>query len=140
MTPNQINAIRESWANVVPLGTEAGALFYTRLFEIDPSLRDLFQSTDFDAQNRKLIDVLSLAVSHLDDPEALVPALTELGARHDGYGVTPTHYDLVGQALLDTLQSALGDTWSDDLRDAWATLYGFVSAHMIAGGTARRAA
>ncbi len=140
MTPNQITAIRESWANVVPLGTKAGALFYTRLFEIDPSLRDLFQATDFDAQNRKLIDVLALAISHLDDPEALIPALTELGERHDGYGVTPAHYDLVGQALLDTLQSALADTWSDDLRDAWAALYGFVSTHMIAGGSARRAA
>ena len=44
----------------------------------------------------------------LDRPAALEPVLLQLGVRHAGYGVQPAHYDTVGAALLDTLQTGLG--------------------------------
>ena len=45
MTPQQIDLVPNSWALVVPLQTEVAALFYGRLFHLDPSLRPLFQQT-----------------------------------------------------------------------------------------------
>ena len=43
------------------------------------------------------------------------------------------HYDIVGQALLATLESALGDAWTPPVKEAWTTVYGVVSATMIKG-------
>jgi hemoglobin-like flavoprotein len=37
----------------------------------------------------------------------------DLGKRHVKYGVLPAHYDVVGQALLATLESGLGAEWTE---------------------------
>src|SRR6478672_5468011 len=41
MTPKQIVLVQES-AKMLPAADVAAALFYGRLFELDPSLRDMF--------------------------------------------------------------------------------------------------
>ena len=38
-------------------------------------------------QGLKLMQMISLAVSKLGEPEVLMPALQNLGRRHAGYGV-----------------------------------------------------
>lgn len=43
MTPENQALVRDSFAKVVPIAPRAAALFYDRLFELDPSLRPLFQ-------------------------------------------------------------------------------------------------
>jgi hemoglobin-like flavoprotein len=53
----------------------------------------------------------------------LLPALEQLGVRHARYGVLPEHYPLVGQALLGTLEQALGAAFTREVRDAWVTVY-----------------
>ena len=52
MTPQQIALVRESFAKVVPISEEAAALFYDRLFAIDPSTRPLFNG-DMKSQGAK---------------------------------------------------------------------------------------
>ena len=76
---------------------------------------------------------VGVAVAGLQDLEKLVPVLEGLGARHKPYGVLAEHYDIVGQALLATLGSALGDAWTPPVKEAWTTVYGVVSATMIKG-------
>ena len=44
-----------------------------------------------------------------------------LGKRHVPYGVLPAHYDVVGQALLATLEGGLGAEWNDQVRRAPCT-------------------
>ena len=41
-----------------------------------------------------------------------------LGKRHVKYGVLPAHYDVVGQALLATLESGLGAEWTEQASQA----------------------
>lgn len=68
------------------------------------------------------------------DMDPVTVALTELGARHVNYGVVPAHYAIVGQALLYTLEAALGKTWKRPfVRKGWTAVYSFVSTAMIAG-------
>lgn len=107
MTPNQIQLIRETFALVAEQPDVAAAAFYQRLFEIDPSLRPLFQS-NLEQQGRKLMQMLSAAVRLLDHPESLIPVLENLGRRHTDYGVRDEHYDTVGEALLDTTRGRIG--------------------------------
>lgn len=59
----------------------------------------------------------------LDRLDTLRPALERLGRRHLDYGVEDRHYDLVGAALLWTLDRGLGEAFTGPVRDAWATAY-----------------
>lgn len=50
------------------------------------------------------------------DIRARAPPTQALGKRHVPYGVLPAHYDVVGQALLATLEGGLGAEWNDQAR------------------------
>jgi hemoglobin-like flavoprotein len=124
--------VQTSFAQVRPIADAAAALFYRRLFELDPTLRPLFKG-DLKEQGRKLMEMLTLAVKGLDRPEALLPALTLLGRRHAGYGVKEHDYETVGEALLWTLEQGLGPSFTPEVREAWTALYGFVADTMRNG-------
>ena len=61
MTPQQIALVRSSFAEVSPIADSAAKLFYSRLFELDPSLRPLFRNS-LDAQGSKLMNMIAGAV------------------------------------------------------------------------------
>lgn len=123
MDPSTVSLVQSSWAKVVPIAETAGKLFYTNLFEADPSLQALFRG-DMDQQAAKLMQMISAAVGKLDDLAVLVPILEQLGQRHVGYGVLPAHYDTVGAALLKTLEQGLGPDFTPEVQSAWTTVYG----------------
>jgi hemoglobin-like flavoprotein len=140
MTPNQQELVRSTWAQVVPIADTAASLFYERLFTLDPSLRRLFRRTDMEAQRRNLVQTLAVVVKGIDDLERLLPAVQALGRRHAGYGVRPSHYATVGQALLDTLAAGLGEAFTPSAHEAWAEAYGILAGAMIAAGDEAKAA
>jgi hemoglobin-like flavoprotein len=130
MTPFQKKLIRATWSEVLPLGDQATVLFYRRLFEIDPSARALFRDTDMVQQRKKLLHVLGVAVSSLDNLGALTKTVEDLGRRHAGYGVKDAHYDSVGAALLWTLEQGLGQAWTPDVALAWTEIYTLLAGVM----------
>lgn len=138
MTPIQIKAVTDSFATVRANPELATDIFYSQLFARAPQLRPMFPE-DLTAQKAKLFTALKLAVSALDKPEALLPVLAELGAKHAGYGVQADHYSDVGFALIDTLAVALGDGFTPAHEEAWTAAYSFIAEAMQAGA-ARRAA
>ena len=131
MTPEQIELVQSSWENVKPISDQAAELFYGRLFELDPEVRALFKG-DMREQGRKLMTMITLAVSGLSRLDEIVPAVQELGRRHVGYGVADAHYDTVGAALLWTLEQGLGDAFTADTRAAWSETYGLLATTMKA--------
>ena len=82
-----------------------------------------------------VVRMLDAAVNMLGPDLDLVASVLEgLGARHVAYGVIPDHYPIVGQALLATLEAALGkDGWTEDVKMGWTTIFSFVSSTMIKG-------
>jgi hemoglobin-like flavoprotein len=132
MNPQQIAAVRNTFALLVPQADHVARLFYARLFELDPQLRPLFKA-DMTEQRGKLMSMLAAGVSGLDRLDTLGPVLQQLGARHATYGVRDAHYGSVGAALLDTLARGLGDTFTADTRDAWAEAYTLIAGTMQAG-------
>jgi hemoglobin-like flavoprotein len=130
MIPAQKQTIRATWAQVVPIADQAAVLFYQRLFQIDPTTRPLFDLTDMAQQRKKLLQVLGVAVSSLDNLGALVKTVEDLGRRHAGYGVKDQHYDSVGAALLWTLEQGLGKAWTPEAATAWTEVYKLLSGIM----------
>lgn len=129
MTPQQISLVKSTWAQVVPIQDTAAALFYGKLFELDPKLKPLFKG-DIKAQGHKLMTMLNTAVRGLDHLDALVPAVKDLGRRHVGYGVTAEHYGTVALALLWTLEQGLGAGFTPDVRNAWTEAYMVLASTM----------
>ena len=131
MTPEQVGLIKESWAQVLPISDKAAELFYGKLFELDPDIKPLFKG-DMEEQGKKLMKMINTAVNGLDRLDEIVPAVQQLGARHIAYGVKDEHYDTVGSALLWTLGAGLGDAFTEDTKEAWATVYGVLADTMKA--------
>jgi hemoglobin-like flavoprotein len=129
MTSTQKVLVQESFAAVMPIADDAAALFYRRLFELDPSLQRMFKG-DMTEQRRKLMQMLTAAVKGLDRLDQLVPVVEDLGRRHVGYGVADAHYDTVGAALLWTLEKGLGNAFTPEVKDAWIAVYGLLAGTM----------
>jgi hemoglobin-like flavoprotein len=132
MTSEQKSLVQESWTHVAPIAATAAALFYDRLFRLDPSLRSLFSATDMKEQGRKLMQMLAVAVKGLDNLDQLVPAVQALGRRHVTYGVRDEHYATVGEALLWTLEKGLRDRFTAAVREAWTQAYHTLASVMQA--------
>lgn len=122
MNAREILLVRSSFQKLAPIAEQAAALFYARLFELDPALRPLFRG-DMREQGRKLMQMIALAVGALDRLDTILPAVRQLGARHTDYGVRDEHYATVGAALLWTLEKGLGAEFTPELRDAWTKTY-----------------
>jgi hemoglobin-like flavoprotein len=129
MTPAQTALVEDSFRHVAPIAEPAAAIFYERLFALDPSLRPMFAG-DLASQQRKLMAAISFVVTHLRRPDVLVPAVAALGRRHAGFGVEPHHYATVGQALLETLAEGLGAAFTPNVRAAWTAAYALLAALM----------
>jgi hemoglobin-like flavoprotein len=132
LTANDIMLVRASFARVLPIKNAAADLFYDRLFEVAPGLRRMFPA-DLHQQKQKLMAMLATAVGGLTDLEALVPKVKALGARHVGYGARAADYNVVGEALLWTLERGLGEDFTPEVRAAWTKVYGVLAATMEAG-------
>ena len=132
MTSQEISLIKSSFQKVAPIADQAAALFYARLFELDPSLRELFHG-DMAGQGRKLMQMIGLAVNGLDRLDTLAPAVRQLGMRHAVYHVKENHYETVGAALLWTLEKALGPDFTLETRIAWGKTYWLLAETMRAG-------
>jgi hemoglobin-like flavoprotein len=87
MTPEQKALVKSTWNMVVPIADTAAQLFYGKLFEVDPSTRPMFKSTDMPEQRKKLMQALATVIGGLDNLAPLIPVLQTLGttirsARH----------------------------------------------------------
>lgn len=133
MNAQHLQLVRQSFAHLAPMADRAATLFYQNLFSSHPELRPLFRG-DLQAQGLKLMQMIGAAVALLDQPQQLTPVLQQLGRRHTTYGVSPQHYDMVGAALLDTLQQGLGPLFTPSVREAWISMYGMVASTMISAG------
>ena len=121
--------LKDNFALVGANGVDVAEYFYADLFAREPQLRPMFPAA-MARQHEVLLAALSQIVSSVDDAEALVPFLQDLGRRHHGFGVSGDHYAPVGVSLLATLAYFSGDEWNADLERDWADAYGLVAKVM----------
>jgi len=122
MTKRQQQLVKTSFRKAEHLSQIIALCFYKRLFELDPSLRQLFH-TEIEAQSKKLMQALSMIAEGMDSLPEVVPAIESLGRRHVYYGVKDEHYATVGEALLWSLDQTLGAEFTVEVRMAWATAF-----------------
>ena len=131
LTPKQLELVQTSWDKVEPIADNAADIFYTRMFSVEPSYRELFPE-DMAKQKKALMMMISMAVKGITNLDELVPKVQNLGRRHAKYyKVTIPMYKTVGECLLYTLEQGLGDTFTPEHREAWALTYEILAGVMI---------
>ncbi|MCJ7599414.1 MAG: globin domain-containing protein [Methyloceanibacter sp.] len=130
-TKTQKRLIRESFKRVESASDLVAALFYLRLYQLDPSLQALFKGRR-KAQRRELMGALKLAIISLDHTEELTPVLKLLGARHRHYGVRSGDYVTFVMAWIWTLEQSLEGRFTPESREAWMALLSATARTMAA--------
>ena len=134
--PKATSPIPEGFHTLTPHLTVIGAVKYLNF------LKRAFNAVEVSitpGQAGKLMHMINAAVRKLDDPATLIPILQQLGTRHTGYGVVPSHYATVGAALLKTLEQGLGPAFTPEVKSAWSTVYGFIANVMMKQSAAETA-
>ena len=131
MNATQRELVRMTFAKLALMPEVAGALFYERLFATNPSFRPLFKN-DMRIQGVKLMTMLALVVYNLPEPNQVLPAIRDLAIRHVEYGVKLADYDALREALLWTLEQALGRDFTPAVQEAWTVCYDELANEMKA--------
>jgi len=129
-----IPAMRANFAKAAATGDEAPLYFYSHLFLSHPETRALFP-VSMAHQRDRLFAALGDVVARVDDLEALVPILQQLGRDHRKFGTLAAHYPAVGASLLATLEH-FDDAWTPELAKEWTEAYTLVAEVMIAAADA----
>ncbi len=133
MTEDEIAAVQESWALVLPNSDAAMQTFYDHLFELDADVATLFAGKDMAAQQQSLACALGTVIGQLHEPQALSGLLRDLGARHAAYGVQEEDFFTVGATLLFALKQGLADRWTSSVAQSWTTAWDIVRTQVLVG-------
>lgn len=144
LTNRQVELIIDTWSYVRVDLEKAGTVLFVKLFEIAPELQKLFPfdgeavTADNELLKRHGIQVMEsidAAIGMLDNPEELKETLIDLGIVHHMKDVQVDSFAPVGQALIYTLQTGLGDKFTEEVKAAWLKLYAVVQQLMTLGMT-----
>jgi hemoglobin-like flavoprotein len=130
----QQQLVLTTFAKLAVMPEVAAALFYERLFETNPGFRPLFKN-DMRLQGVKLMTMLAMVVYNLPQADKVLPSIRDLAVRHVQYGVKLADYDALREALLWTLEQALGEEYEPSVREAWSACYDELASEMkVAAG------
>jgi nitric oxide dioxygenase len=142
LTDDQVDLLRASMRLVNERRPLMSAIFYERLFEVEPAYRLLFPG-DLLEQTDKVMFALGAVLAQIHDIEACREMTRELAIRHVDYGVAAGDYAKTGVAVMATLSEVLSDVWTRELEAAWQAAYDRIAAAMVEaayGGGAQHAA
>jgi hemoglobin-like flavoprotein len=131
MTPEQVQLVQSSYANLGGGAPHMAVDFYAHLFAADPTAQPLFTDGP-EIMSVKFADELAAIVEAISDFDAFAPRVRDLAARHVGYRVQTHHYHAVGDALIAALATHLATQWNDTLEAAWRRAYNLVAEVMMA--------
>lgn len=114
-------------------GTTITSVFYKTMFEAHPELLNVFNHAN-QAKGRQqtaLANTVYAAAVHIDNLEAILPAVVQIAHKHVSLGIKPEHYPIVGEYLLKAIKEVLGDAASDEILNAWKEAYGVIADAFI---------
>ncbi len=107
--------------------------FYGTLLSTAPYLEEMFPSIRHQAV--AFAGVLATAITQLDHIDILADYLTSLAKRHSRIlNIEPVHFDLMGQAFIQTLSDRFQHDFTLELEDAWVKLYSYLANKLLQDG------
>ncbi|CAG4892320.1 NO-inducible flavohemoprotein [Paraburkholderia gardini] len=133
LTPTQMKKVKSTAPVLAEHGVTITKHFYRRLFTHHPELRNVFNQTN--QKNGNQAETLAHAVwayaAHIDNIDALGPAVAHIANKHVSLNIAPAQYDIVGEHLLASIVEVLGDAVDAETVDAWSAAYAQLAGLMI---------
>ena len=106
---------------------------YQRMFSHNPEVAPFFNSANQagGTQQRALAGAICAYAANIDNLEVLGGAVELIANKHVSLQIKPEHYPIVGENLLASIREVLGDGATDEVVNAWAEAYGFLSQILI---------
>ena len=139
ITPEQIELVQRTFAQLAPINGLAADLFQEELFVLGPEIKTLF-GTDAEAHKQIFMQTLQCAVHDLALSGVTCSALENLGRWHERYGVQQIHYRTMQEALLWMLRQTLGDAFNAETRSAWTHTFSVLARVMKEAAATERLA
>ncbi|UOY93532.1 NO-inducible flavohemoprotein [Ectobacillus sp. JY-23] len=137
MTPNTVLSKHtiDIIKATVPLLQERGGEITTRFYEIMftkyPELLNIFNHANQKKgrQPQALANAVYAAAVHIENLEAILPAVKQIAHKHRSLGVVKEQYPIVGSCLLQAIQEVANAP--QEVLDAWAEAYGVLADAFI---------
>ena len=129
LSQETINIIKSTVPVLEEHGKTITTVFYKNMFAEHPELLNIFNHAN-QSQGRQqtaLANTVYAAAANIDNLEAIVPAVIQIGHKHRSLGILPEHYPIVGEHLLGAIKEVLGDAATPEIIDAWADAYGVIA-------------
>lgn len=123
--------------STVPVLEEHGEKITTRFYELmfgnHPELLNIFNHANQKQgrQQKALSSTVYAAAKYIDNLEAILPVVKQIGHKHRSLGINPEHYPIVGKHLLLAIEDVLGDAATKEIIDAWAEAYKVIADAFI---------
>lgn len=103
--------------------------FYERMFEGNPEVKAFFNQAHQHSggQQKALAGAICAYFTHIDNLEALTPAVELIAQKHCSLGIKAEHYTIVGKHLLAAIKDVMGDAATDEIIEAVAEAYGLLA-------------
>jgi hemoglobin-like flavoprotein len=112
---------------------ELSEVFYENFLQLAPQQTAKFH-LPMQEQSRRWRKMFIMVIVTIDRYSRIKGDLVDLGIRHIGYGVNPQDFDIMGEALLLTLEQFFGKDFTPQVRQAWRNLYDTIVDTMQNGG------
>jgi hemoglobin-like flavoprotein len=132
MTEDDIRLVQSSWQKIEFVQDVAAELFYARLCELDPALRERF-GVDARVRSQRFASFMDATVRGLARLDALLPIVRALGIKHAAFADDDRQHAHVAQSLLWALEKSLRSDFTPQVKSAWIAIYGMLSQTMREG-------
>lgn len=140
-----VKRVQASWASIEPCMAAWGPSLMRHFFNICPDAFKLFSfggmtlaDADIELLLRKhsltVLATIGGCVAGVRDIQTMIPTLTSVGKMHARFGPNMrVFFPHMGSALLLMLHEALGESFTEDVEQAWSEMYALVSFHIVEG-------
>lgn len=125
LDPKTIEIIKSTVPVLEKHGEAITTRFYQLMFGNHPELLNIFNHVNQKQgrQQKALASTVYAAAMYIDNLEAILPVVKQIGHKHRSLGIKPEHYPIVGKHLLLAINDVLGDAATDEIIDAWEKAY-----------------
>ncbi|MGI9360153.1 MAG: NO-inducible flavohemoprotein [Parasphingorhabdus sp.] len=133
LSENTISIVKSTAPILQEHGETLTKHFYQRMFSHNPEVGPYFNAANQTkgTQQRALAGAICAYAANIDNLEVLGDAVELISNKHVSLMIKPEHYPIVGENLLASIKEVLGDGATDDVINAWAEAYGFLTDILV---------
>ena len=133
LSQNTITVVKSTAPILQEHGETLTKHFYERMFSHNPEVGPFFNPANQaeGTQQRALAQAICAYAANIDNLDVLGDAVELIANKHVSLMIKPEHYPIVGENLLASIKEVLGDGATDDIINAWAEAYGFLTDVLV---------